>query len=182
MEEKKKHTDAYYYWFNLTESGYSSSEAIEKTAKHYGFSERNVWRWYSDFGWSEKARLKRKKIIEEYEKQDNSSLAQNRINYLKILHKLLDEYVKAGLPTKIESVRDLEIIIKNCLVLQEAPTEVTKSDNVHVTIDAESLFDEDLMEQILEEETEIQSQVNDDSFEYNDDSEDDLLKKEWNED
>lgn len=86
------------------------------------------------------------------EKKDNQTLAENRANYLKILHKLLDDYIKDGFPAQIESVKDLETVIKNCLVLQNAPSEVVKNDNTNINVNADSLFDEDLMRKIAEQE------------------------------
>ena len=73
---------------------------------------------------------------------------------MKILHKILDQFIKDGFPVKIESMKDLDIIIKNCLVLQDAPSEVIKQDTVNVNIGAESLFDDELMKKIIKEEEE----------------------------
>ena len=73
---------------------------------------------------------------------------------MKILHKILDQFIKDGFPVKIESMKDLDIIIKNCLVLQDAPSEVIKQDTVNVNIGADSLFDDELMKKIIKEEEE----------------------------
>ena len=151
--EEARHREAYLYWFNLTEKGYNTTDAIKVTAEHCGVVERAVWNWYNKFNWQERATIRRDKIMEEVEKKENRTLAENRVSYLKILHKLLDDYIQEGLPAQIESVKDLEIVIKNCLVLQDSPTEVVKNKNTNINIDAEDLFDEDLMRQIIEEET-----------------------------
>lgn len=154
IKEEPRHRDAYLYWFNLTENGFTTTEAIKETATYSGVVERAVWNWYKKFKWDERAQKRREKIMEEVEKKENRTLAENRLSYLKILHKLLDDYIQDGLPAQIESVKDLEIVIKNCLVLQDSPTEVVKNKTTqtNINIDAEDLFDEDLMRQIIEEE------------------------------
>lgn len=154
--EEPRHREAYFYWFNLTEKGYSTTDAIKLTAEHSGVVERAMWKWYKNFKWKERAEIRREKIMKEVEKQENRTLAENRISYLKILHKLLDDYIQDGLPAQIETVKDLEIVIKNCLVLQDAPTEVVKNKNTNINVDAEDLFDEELMRQIVEEERQEQ--------------------------
>ena len=152
--EQRQHLDAFNYWFSLTEKGYSITEAIEVTAEHCNVYVRTVWKWHDAFDWKARAEQRRKEIQKELEKKDNQTLAENKANYLKILHKILDDYIKEGFPVGIESVKDLETVLKTCLVLQNAPSEVVKSDNTNVNIEAESLFDEDLMRKISEQEEE----------------------------
>lgn len=164
MREKRKHLDAFSYWFALTEKGHTISKAVEATAEHMGVHPRSVWKWYDEFGWDEKATKKRADIQKRIEEKENETLAQNKANYLKILHKLLDDYIKKDFPIQIESVKDLETVIKNCLVLQDAPSEVTKTDNLNVNVDAESLFDEGLMKRITEQEEEVEHE----EFKYED--------------
>ena len=155
MKEKRKHMDAFSYWFNLTEKGYLTSTAIQVTAEHCKVNPRTMWEWYSVFNWDERAMVKRKEINKKMEEQENQTLADNRANYLKILHKLLDDYIKADFPVQIETVKDLETVIKNCLVLQDAPTEVVKNNNTNINVDAETLFDEGLMMKIVQQEGEV---------------------------
>ena len=164
MKEERRHLDAFSYWFALTEKGHKTSKAVEATAKHCQVSERTVWTWYDEFDWEQRAVTKRAKIQEKIEEKENETLAQNRANYLKILHKLLDDYIKREFPVQIESVKDLETVIKNCLVLQDAPSEVTKTDNVNINIDADSLFDEGLMKRITQQEAELENE----EFKYED--------------
>ncbi len=152
--EEPRHREAYLYWFNLTEKGNTTTDAIKITAEHCGVVERAVWNWYRNFKWQERAEKRRDEIMKEVEKKENRTLAENRVSYLKILHKLLDDYIQDGLPAQIETIKDLDLVIKNCLVLQDSPTEVVKNKNTqtNINIDAEDLFDEDLMRQIVEEE------------------------------
>lgn len=152
VRETSKHINAYHYWFNLTEKGYDSTKALELTAKEFDVTDRAVRYWHYSFQWEERAKIRRKEIMKEVEKQENRTLAENRVSYLKILHKLLDDYIQEGLPAQIESIKDLDLVIKNCLLLQDSPTERVKNDNININVDAEDLFDEDLMRQIIEEE------------------------------
>ena len=89
MKEKPKHIDAFLYFFALTEKGHSATDAVDCTAEHAGVKPRTVWRWYKEFNWEDKADAKRLKILEEVEKQESKTLAENRANYLRILHKVL---------------------------------------------------------------------------------------------
>ena len=153
-KETAKQKEAYQYWFVLCEKGHPNTEAIRLTAEHYNVTPNGVWNWHKKFNWNSRAERRRMKIVKEVEKQENKTLADNRVQYLKILHKLLDDYIRNGFPAQIESVKDLETVIKNCLLLQDAPTENIKQDTTQVNINAEDLFDEDLMRKIIEQETE----------------------------
>lgn len=155
MKEQRKHMDAFSYWFALTEKGHTISNAVNVTAEHCGVHVRTIWEWYDVFNWDERATIKRQDINRKIEEQENVTLAENRANYLKILHKLLDDYIKSGFPVQIETVKDLETVIKNCLVLQDAPTEVVKNNTTNINVDAESLFDEGLMRKIAHQEEEL---------------------------
>lgn len=159
MKEKPKHLDAFRYFFALTEKGHEVTDAIPLTAEHCGVKPRTVWRWYKEFDWDSRSDEKRAKIQAEVERKENQTLAQNKINYLNILHKLLDDMIKKGFPVEIESVTDLEKVIKNCLLLQNAPTDVTKTDNVNVHVDASEYFDEELIDKIIAEEIEAEEEL-----------------------
>lgn len=147
--------DAFSYWFALTEKGHTTSESAQATAEHMGVNVRSIWKWYDEFDWKDRAEKKRADINKKIEEQENKTLAENRANYLKILHKLLDNYIKDGFPVQIETVKDLETVIKNCLVLQDAPTDVIKNNTTQINVDAESLFDENLMRKITQQEEEV---------------------------
>lgn len=155
MREQRKHMDAFSYWFALTEKGHTTSESAQATAEHMGVNVRSIWKWYDEFDWKDRAEKKRADINKKIEEQENKTLAENRANYLKILHKLLDNYIKDGFPVQIETVKDLETVIKNCLVLQDAPTDVIKNNTTQINVDAESLFDENLMRKITQQEEEV---------------------------
>ena len=90
MKEQRKHMDAFSYWFALTEKGHLTSKAVKATAEHCGVNVRSVWKWYDEFNWDERAIQKRKDINKKMEEQENYTLAENKANYLKILHKLFE--------------------------------------------------------------------------------------------
>lgn len=156
VQPQKKHYDAFNYWFNLTQKGYSTTEAIEMTAEWIGIGKRRMWVWYKDLEWKQKAEKRMVEIQKELEKKENKTLANNKKKYLDICHKLLYNYVEQGLVANIESVKDLETIIKTCLVLQDAPSTVVKNDTeVQMELDNNNLFDKKLMEKILKEEKDL---------------------------
>lgn len=155
MKEQVKHIDAFHYFFSLIEKGYTLTESVKLTSKHMEVTERTVWNWYSQLDWEKKTDEKKAKIIEKMEEQENEEIAKNRLNYLKILHKILDNFINDDFPVQIGSIRDLETVIKNCLVLQDSPTDYTKTVNTNMDVEAGQLFDKELMEKIAEEEDEL---------------------------
>lgn len=159
MRVTKKHYDAFNYWFGCTQEGLNTTESVEATAEHFDMSPHTVWKWYYGMDWKSDAQRRMREIQKELERRDNRTFAQNQKKYLDILHRLLYEYVEDGLPAKIESVKDLEIVIKNSLLLQDHPTENIKSENdtIHggsVGVEAQGLFDRDKMKQIISQEKE----------------------------
>lgn len=174
MKERQKHIEAFQYFFTLLEKGHTPTDSVKTTAEHCGVIPRTVWKWYKEFDWDGRAEIKRKKIVEEMEKEEIKTLAQNRLNYLNILHKLLDDLIKEGFPIKIESIKDLDLVYKNCLLLQNAPTEVTKNSNVNVNMGVEE-FDEDLIDKIIAEEMQAEAELKQElleKFQTDSDSED----------
>ena len=75
------------------------------------------------------------------------------------MHKLLDDLIKADFPVKIDSIKDIDTVVKLCLLLQEAPTEVTKTNNETLLINAGDFFDEELIDKIIEEELEAEAEA-----------------------
>ncbi|MBQ6220039.1 MAG: hypothetical protein IJH63_00285 [Methanobrevibacter sp.] len=157
MIEKQKHVDAFNYYFSLINKGYIPSQAIEATAEHCKMKKRTIWKWHKEFDWKAKTKVRNIEIQKEVEKEQNRTLAQNKANYLNICHKLLDEEIKEQFQnSKVKSTKDALEVIKLALLLQNAPTEVTKNSNINVDLSVEE-FDEDLIDQILEEELEAEA-------------------------
>lgn len=170
MRIEKKHYDAFNYWFSCTQEGDTTTDALERTAEEFGVCSRTARKWYDDMGWKQMGQKRMKQIQKELEKKENRTFAQNQKKYLDILHRLLYEYVEDGLPAKIESVKDLEIVIKNSLLLQDAPTENVKQKTEHtgeVEVKA-PLFDKSKMEAILEKEEQSKKEHENIKEEYED--------------
>ena len=160
MRIEQKHYDAFNFWFSCTQEGNTTTEALDRTAEEFGVHPRTARKWYDDMGWKKMASKRMKQIQRELEKRDNRTFAQNQKKYLDILHRLLYDYVEDGLPAKIETVKDLEIVIKNSLLLQNQPTENINQKTTHsgeLSVEHEPLFNRQLMEEILEQEEENNS-------------------------
>lgn len=151
IRELPKHQNAFEIYFAYLEEGLLHTQAIKKTAEDIGVTPRTVFRWSKKFNWEEKRIRKQAAIAREIEIQTTKNFAENRIKYLNILHKLLDNFVKKDLPVDVESMKDLDLVIKNCLILQEQPTEVVKTQNVNMDMKMNELFDDELLNEILDE-------------------------------
>ena len=103
---------------------------------------------------SQKEQERQIEVNKIIEKEQNEEIAKNKVKYLKINHKLLDKFINDDFPVEIESIRDYDTIIKLCLLLQEEATVINKGQNINIDVvkDYNDLFDEDLMEKILDEE------------------------------
>lgn len=155
MRIEQKHYNAFNFWFSCTQEGDTTTQALDRTAEEFGVHPRTARKWYDEMGWKKMGQKRMRQIQRELEKRDNRTFAQNQKKYLDILHRLLYDYVEDGLPAKIETVKDLEIVIKNSLLLQNQPTENVKQDTTHsgeISVESEPLFNRDLMEKILEQE------------------------------
>ena len=160
MDIEPKHYDAFNYYFSCKQNGDSNSEAIRKTAKEFDVSTRTIENWYYNMNWKQKSAHRTEQIQKEVERMENTTFAKNKKKYLDIYHRVLYEYVQDGLPAKIESIKDLEIVIKNSMLLQDAPTEVIKTETEHTgKVEVTTpLFDRAKMEKILEQEKQSKEQ------------------------
>jgi hypothetical protein len=154
--ELPKHRDAFYRYFTHLENGCNHTQAINKAADESGITERTMFRWYKKFNWEDKTIRKQAEIAREMERKSTKDFAENRLKYLNIYHRLLDMFVKQDFPAEIETIKDLDLVTKNCLVLQEQPTEIQKTTNTNIEIN--SLFDDDLLNEIIEEDNEEQEE------------------------
>lgn len=157
MKEEQIHLDAFETYFGYKQENLTTNKSINLIAEKYGYSQRTIWKWYKEFNWKTKEQKRRNEISEIIAKKHNQEIAKNKSNYLKVAHKLLDNFINEDFPTEIESVRDLETIVKLCLLLQEEATEISKGEQVQVDITEQvnKLFDEDKMKMILEQENMI---------------------------
>lgn len=157
-EEKQIHFDAFETYLDFRMNNQPVSKSIGLVADKYEYSNRMVWKWYQWFDWRSREKERRAEIQEITVRKHNQEIAKNKNNYLKVAHKLLDNFIKDDFPTEIVSVRDLETVVKLCLLLQEEATEISKGEtvNVDLTDQVNKLFDEDKMRLILEQENMIE--------------------------
>lgn len=163
-EEKQIHLDAFETFLEFRLNNQTINKSINLVAEKYDYSVRTVWIWYKDFDWKSREKQRRAEIHEITVKKHNQEIAKNKNNYLKVAHKLLDNFINDDFPTEIASVRDLETVVKLCLLLQEEATEISKGEQVQVdlTEQVNKLFDEDKMRTILEQENMIKDEDDDD--------------------
>lgn len=156
--EKQVHLDAFESFLEYRVNNQTIAKSIKLVAEKYEYSERTVWKWYKKFEWRKRERERRAEIQEITVRKHNQEIAKNKNNYLKVAHKILDNFIKDDFPTEIVSVRDLETVVKLCLLLQEEATDITKGEQVQVdmTDQVNKLFDEGKMRMILEQENMIE--------------------------
>ena len=174
-EEKQIHYDAFESYLEYRLNNQSVSKSISLVAEKYEYANRTVWKWYQWFDWKTREAVRRQEIQELTVRKHNQEIARNKSNYLKVAHKLLDNFINDGFPTEIGNVRDLETVVKLCLLLQEEATEISKGEQVQVdlTDQVNKLFDEDKMRSILVQENMISedTDTNDDDDELIEESE-----------
>lgn len=173
-EEKQIHLDAFETFLEYRLNNQTINKSINLVAEKYDYAPRTVWIWYKDFDWKSRERTRRAEINEITIKKHNQEIAKNKNNYLKVAHKILDNFIQSDFPTEIVSVRDLETVIKLCLLLQEEATEISKGEQVQVdlTEQVNKLFDEDKMREILEQEQNSKTEnIVSEEFIYNEDKE-----------
>ena len=129
MKEKEKHLDAFEYFYSL--GGAASAENCRRVADKFQMSERTFWNWYKNLGWKERVHLRNIEVAKGVEEKTNSTLIENKANYLSYVHKLFNDWkakVDAGeVPVEIKSVSDVDKIVKLALLLQDEATDKTET-------------------------------------------------------
>lgn len=129
MREKQKHIDAFDYFYNL--GGAASNENCRLVADKFQISERTFWNWYKKLGWKERVHLRNIDVGKRVEEKTNTTIADNKANYLSYVHKLFNDWkakVDAGeVPVEIKSVSDVDKIVKLALLLQDEATDKTET-------------------------------------------------------
>lgn len=129
MREKQKHIDAFDYFYQL--GGAASAENCRRVAEKFQISERTFWNWYKKLGWKERVHLRNIEVSKGVEEKTNSTLIENKANYLSYVHKLFNDWkakVDSGeVPVEIKSVSDVDKIVKLALLLQDEPTDKTET-------------------------------------------------------
>jgi hypothetical protein len=154
MEEEQKHIDAFELYLTEIHNGLSKTEAVTKVASEYNCSVSTVWTWKKEFDWDDKEAVRSVEINKGVEEKTNSTIIDNKSNYLSMIHNIFKKYVdevKAGKrnPLEINSMNDLEKGIKTALLLQGESTDRTES---NTTLNANVQFDKNAQKKILEEE------------------------------
>lgn len=129
MREKQKHIDAFDYFYQL--GGAASNENCRLVAEKFQISERTFWNWYKKLGWKERVHLRNIDVGKRVEEKTNTTIADNKANYLSYVHKLFNDWkakVDAGeVPVEIKSVSDVDKIVKLALLLQDEATDKTET-------------------------------------------------------
>jgi hypothetical protein len=129
MREKQKHIDAFDYFYQL--GGAASAENCRLVAEKFQISERTFWNWYKKLGWKERVHLRNIDVGKRVEEKTNTTIADNKANYLSYVHKLFNDWkakVDAGeVPVEIKSVSDVDKIVKLALLLQDEATDKTET-------------------------------------------------------
>ena len=129
MREKQKHIDAFDYFYQL--GGAASAENCRRVAEKFQISERTFWNWYKKLGWKERVHLRNIDVGKKVEEKTNTTIADNKANYLSYVHKLFNDWkakVDSGeVPVEIKSVSDVDKIVKLALLLQDEATDKTET-------------------------------------------------------
>ena len=96
-EEKQIHLDAFETFLEFRLNNQTINKSINLVAEKYDYSVRTVWIWYKDFDWKSREKQRRAEIHEITVKKHNQEIAKNKNNYLKVAHKLLDNFINDDL-------------------------------------------------------------------------------------
>jgi hypothetical protein len=141
MKETQKHIDAFELYFTLKQNGADTNKAIMSVSKQINVSERTIFRWKNNFDWDGREAIRSNEINKKIEEKTNDTIVDMKVKYLKIIHGPLFKYLedvesKKRDPLKIRSPRDLDILVKLGLLLQDQPTEHKKDDALLNLIEA----------------------------------------------
>lgn len=121
MIEEQEHIEAFEEFYAL--GGIASDENVRYLAGKCQVSERTIWRWYKNFSWKQRVKIRNNIVRRELEKKTTTTLAENKAKYLSYGHKLFDDWKimidKGENPVKIKSVSDYCKITELSLKLQE---------------------------------------------------------------
>lgn len=122
MKESQRHVDAFEQYFLYKQSGKNTDEAISLVQVESGFSKTSLYKWKKELKWDEREAIRSVDVQQKVEKQTNTTVVENKIRYLGIYHRLLDD-LEANLKVKISSVSDVERVIRGALLLQGEDTD-----------------------------------------------------------
>lgn len=151
MDEEQKHLDAFELYFNEKQEGKNVNDAVLSVSSQFNVSERTILRWKKNFNWDDREAVRSAEINREVQKNNNSTIIDNKTKYLSYVHAALNKVIKQNpdgsvdIDLDVDKVRDMEILIKLGLLLQGEVTDRTESQN-------KNHFDNNAQKQILEDE------------------------------
>lgn len=123
MDETQEHLDAFELYHTLIHSGNNKTQAIIEVAKQLEYSETAIWGWKRKLHWDEKEAIRSKEIQKEVEKQTDSTIIDNKVSYLSMIHDIFQKYIddvedEAREPLELNSTVDLVRLIYVALKIQ----------------------------------------------------------------
>ena len=111
----------------------SKSEAVARVASECGRSESTIWEWKKKFNWDERESVRAAEVNRKTEERLNEQLADFKAQYLKLLNDLIFEVLEkrqsgSGEALRVNSIPDLERVIKLALLIQGESTERVEED------------------------------------------------------
>ena len=126
MEEKQIHLDAFEKYFIHKQAGINTTEAIEKVWLTGKVSKKTLWKWKREFDWDEKEAIRSLEITKKVSEKTNTTIVDNKVTYLGIIHKLLRKLQDGDYNIEIRNVSDVDKLIRTALLLQDEPTGIEK--------------------------------------------------------
>lgn len=123
MEETQEHLDAFELYHTLIHSGNNKTQAVLEVCKQLNKSETAIWGWKRKLHWDEKEAIRSKEIQKEVEKQTDSTIIDNKVSYLSMIHDIFQKYIddvedEARKPLELNSTVDLVRLIYVALKIQ----------------------------------------------------------------
>ena len=126
MEEKQIHLDAFEKYFIHKQAGINTTEAIEKVWLTGKVSKKTLWKWKREFDWDEKEAIRSLEITKKVSEKTNTTIVDNKVTYLGIIHKLLRKLQEGDYNIEIRNVSDVDKLIRTALLLQDESTGIEK--------------------------------------------------------
>ena len=129
MKELQRHLDAFELYFQYKQSGCNTKQSISKVMVELKWSESALYNWKEEFDWDGREAIRSLEINKELQKKTNTSIVDNKIQYLGIYHRLLKKLADNGYDIDIKCINDLNLVVKGALLVQDEPTEHIKEDS-----------------------------------------------------
>jgi hypothetical protein len=144
MKEQQRHKDAFELYFTFKQNGKSVEETIKLLQSDCNVTRKTLYVWKKEFDWDGREAIRANEIQKEVEQKTNTTIVDNKVQYLSFYHKLLED-LKTNWNIKIENITDLKKVIDGSLLLQGESTERTETNITPV-------FDPEIQKKILKDE------------------------------